>query len=345
MPITSHKSLLEHLQTALHIEQTTVAPYLCALYSIPEGTNLEAQAVIRSVVMEEMLHMTLAANVLLAVGGKPRLDDPDLIPKYPAALPHSATSFLPHSDKPFKVQLLPLCPEALEAFLLIERPAAPGAPPEGNKYHTLGQFYAAIEDGLKSLVQQHGERAIFKGKRQLQVPAGTWYYGGGGDVIEVHNLETALHALEEITEQGEGYEGGITDGDGAFNDVDELAHYYRFNELLQGRRYQATDTETSGPTGDELPVDWSVIAPMAPNPRSWDYRSHRTIHQAMVAFNRSYTRLLRQLQAAFTGQPSALQDAVPIMYEMRYQAQALMRIPSPIAPGRTVGPAFEYDAG
>ncbi|MFN8668868.1 MAG: ferritin-like protein [Gemmatimonadaceae bacterium] len=336
MAITDYNSLVDHLKTAIAIEHATIAPYLCALYSIPEGTNHEAQAIVRSVVMEEMLHMTLAANVLTAVGGTPVIASADAVPRYPA--------YLPHSNKRFQVQLLPLGREALETFLLIEAPAPATAPPEGDDYNTLGQFYAAVEDGLKTCTKKYGERKLFSGKRAMQVPPERWYYGGGGDSLEVHNLETALRALEEITEQGEGYEGGITDGDGAFNDVDELAHYYRFNELLRGRRYVATDTQASGPTGDELPVDWSAIAPMAPNPRSSKYRGHRTIHQAMVTFNRTYTRLLKQLQSAFTGQPAALQDAVPIMYEMRYQAQALMRIPSPLFEGKTVGPAFEYDA-
>ena len=63
----------------------------------------------------------------------------------------------------------------------------------------------------------------------------------------------------------------------------------------------------------------------------------------MIKGNRIYTRLLRQLQAAFTGTPDALRDAVPIMYEFRYQAEALMRIPSPLSPGTTVGPSFEFD--
>ncbi|MCC6929006.1 MAG: ferritin-like protein [Gemmatimonadaceae bacterium] len=336
MPITDYDSLVDHLKTAIAIEHATIAPYLCALYSIPEGTNHEAQAIVRSVVMEEMLHMTLAANVLVAVGGKPVIASAAAVPRYPA--------YLPHSNKRFQVQLLPLGREALQTFLLIESPAPASAPPEGDHYNTLGQFYAAVEDGLRFCAKKYGERKLFSGKRAMQVPPERWYYGGGGDCIEVHNLETALRALDEITEQGEGYDGGITDGDGAFNDVDELAHFHRFNELLQGRRYVATDSDASGPTGDELPVDWSVIAPMAPNPRTSQYRRHRTIHQAMVTFNRTYTRLLQQLQLAFTGRPAALQEAVPIMYEMRYQAQALMRIPSPIVEGKTVGPAFEYDA-
>jgi hypothetical protein len=39
------------------------------------------------VVIEEMLHMTIAANVLNAVGGHPAIDRPDFVPNYPEDLP------------------------------------------------------------------------------------------------------------------------------------------------------------------------------------------------------------------------------------------------------------------
>jgi hypothetical protein len=69
--IDSTHALRAHLQWALELEHSTIPPYLCALYSIPEGSNPEAAEVVRSVFMEEMLHMTLVANVLNAVGGSP----------------------------------------------------------------------------------------------------------------------------------------------------------------------------------------------------------------------------------------------------------------------------------
>jgi hypothetical protein len=42
---------------------------------------------IKGVVIEEMLHMTIAANVLNAVGGHPAIDRPDFVPNYPEDLP------------------------------------------------------------------------------------------------------------------------------------------------------------------------------------------------------------------------------------------------------------------
>jgi hypothetical protein len=180
---------------------------------------------------------------------------------------------------------------------------------------------------------------VFTGKEAEQVPPGRWYYGGGGEVVPVIDLESALRALKEVTDEGEGLDHSLWDGD----KTPELAHYFRFAELLSQRRYRDDDTEQSGPSGPELPVDFGVVEPMRPNPKSGDYRAHPDIYRQMVKGNRIYTRLLRQLQAAFTGTPDALRDAVPIMYEFRYQAEALMRIPSPLSPGTTVGPSFEFD--
>src|SRR5215471_9110418 len=94
MAIDTPESLREHLQWAIALEHATIPPYLCALYSIRDGHNEEAAEVIRSVFMEEMLHLTLAANILNAVGGEPRIDTPAMLPSYPMYLPHSNRAFL-----------------------------------------------------------------------------------------------------------------------------------------------------------------------------------------------------------------------------------------------------------
>ncbi len=73
MSIGSLHSLRAHLQTAIEIEWSTIPPYLCALWSLGDEHNRPAATCIRDVVMEEMLHLTLAANVLNALGGEPCL--------------------------------------------------------------------------------------------------------------------------------------------------------------------------------------------------------------------------------------------------------------------------------
>jgi len=196
MPITDLHSLQDHLQEALELEHATIPPYLCALYSIPEGTNHEAAAVLRSVVMEEMLHLALVANVMNAVGRKPVLAKADFITPYPGPLRHS--------DDSFSVELLPFSERALDIFLKIERPAKAGAPPQPDRFHTIGQFYEAIEEALTRLTNEMGPAKVFTGIEADQVPPGRWYYGGGGEVVPVSCLASALRALKEVTDEGEG---------------------------------------------------------------------------------------------------------------------------------------------
>ena len=71
------------LQTAIEVEHSTIPAYLCALYSIKDGTNQAAAQIIKSVVLEEMLHMILAANVLNAIGGHPSINHQEFVPNYP----------------------------------------------------------------------------------------------------------------------------------------------------------------------------------------------------------------------------------------------------------------------
>jgi len=248
--------LRTHLQWAIELEHSTLPPYLCALYSLDATLNPEAVEVVQSVFVEEMLHLTLAANLLNAVGGEPVLDAPHLLPGYPRPLPHG--------DETFRMELLPFGARALEMFLEIERPSARGAAPEGDRYETIGQFYEAIEAGLRQLCSDLGESAVFTGDPQRQV-GGAYSYGGSGRIVVVDDLASALDALNEIVEQGEGAAHvDVWDGDHQMfhAERDEVAHYYRFQELKVGRRYRRGDTPQSGPTGEPISVDMAAVRPM-----------------------------------------------------------------------------------
>ena len=91
-----HPDLVElkrMLAAAIQLEHATIPPYLTALYSIHAETNIEATQVIRAVLVEEMLHMTLSANLLNAIGGHPNLLDDQFMPNYPALLPDGEKDF------------------------------------------------------------------------------------------------------------------------------------------------------------------------------------------------------------------------------------------------------------
>jgi hypothetical protein len=334
--ITTLESLREHLQWAIELEHFTIPPYLCPLYSLDPDRNAEAAEIITSVLVEEMLHLTLAANILNAVGGRPRIDTPRMLLPYPRPLPHS--------DGSFEVPLARFCPETLEIFLEIERPALPGAPSEGDQYESIGQFYDAIRRGLVELCEHLGEANVFRGDPDRQVTDAD-VYTGSGSIVTVTGLDSALAALEEIVDQGEGAQLDVWDGDVdvLHPEREQVAHYFRFQELKLGRRYQRGDTLQTGPTGETIAVDWDAVLPMRANPRSSDHAPGSAIRTAQEEFNRAYCSLLHQLHHAFNGRPDVLMPAVGSMYGLKDLARALMQMPTEDGL-TTAGPTFEYVA-
>jgi hypothetical protein len=321
--------LRRHFQTAVELEHSTLPPYLCALYSMDEQRNRFAYAAVQGVAMEEMLHMVQAANILVAIGGTPALNTPHFIPEYP--------TYLPHSDKAFLVPLQKFSPETLEIFLKIEKPAADCAPPEPNHYHTIGQFYAALRDNIVAWGDE-----IFTGDPRWQIGP-DHYYGGGGQIIPVYNASDAVEAINQIVGQGEGIDGTIEDSDHVlFGEEIEYAHYFRFNEIVEARRYRPGDSAHLPPTGAPVEVDWQSALNFRPNPKLADYPVGSPLWQATLDFNKIYMKLLNAIQVACTGRPNYVLDAVPLMYELKYKAIALMNMPLGNAEQQTAGPSFEY---
>ncbi len=359
--------LRDHLQYAIGLELTTIPAYLCALYTIPPGANTAACEVIQSVVLEEMLHMALAANILNAIGGAPATGPvaggPSPVPVYPARV-----AFI---DALPVIRLQAFSQAAIDEFIAIERPAGEeGAgeevvPAGRDRYGSIGAFYGAIEAGLRAL----GTPEVFK--RGGQARAGCQltaenYYGGAGTLIEVTDLDSALAAVAEIVREGEGVSrrvlrqtahehllsGARTPGRlGAPYDVDDMdrlpfgwkmySHYARFKEIRAGRYYRPDQLVGEEPAGGILPVDWRAVSPMTPDPAAQAYRG-TWAYQPMMAFNAAYTALVDTVYRGVNGEPALLCQAVPGMYELKYQANSLLNMPSPLDENKTLGPAFEY---
>ncbi|MFD0854103.1 ferritin-like domain-containing protein, partial [Actinomadura adrarensis] len=251
---------------------------------------------------------------------------------------------LPHSSGALELSLRPFGPEGLDVFLRLERPAPPGAPAESDDYHTIGQFYAAIEEGLRRLCDELGERRVFTGDPSRQVHT-DHFRNTNGLLLPVVDLASALTAQQEIVDQGEGHgRSEVWDGDREAHHPDraEVAHFYRFQELKAGRRYQRGDTPNSGPTGEAIRLDWDGVRPMRPNPRITDHPPGSAIRAAQEEFNHTYCALLHLLELAFNGNPKMLAVATGTMYGLKAQAEALMRMPD--GEGTTAGPTFEYVA-
>jgi hypothetical protein len=354
------------LRRALLIEHSTVPPYLTALYSIKDGTNAESVQIIRSVLVEEMLHMILAANVLNAVGGEPTVNDPRFIPSYPLDL----TDLLqPNTDDEdskvlrylaeraeaeeaeadgdggngVRVAILKFSKKAIDTFVAIETPEPIPPPPPGSPVTTIGQFYAIIIHGVEWLEEEarrRGETIFTDDPARLARQIGPeHYYGSGGGAFYVTDLARARAALGEIICQGEGFKQICYDEATDLGEYEELGHYFRFMEIKKGRYYAPGDHPGDDPTGAPLKVDWGAVYDMKPNPKLKDFRGDPGLEALGRSFNDAYLLLLDQIQRAFTGAPEALQDAVVTMFDLKYAAGGLLRVP--LGEGaQTAGPVF-----
>ena len=91
--IENVEQLKEYLQVAIQLEHAVIPPYLTAAYSAKIESNRDAIEIMLAVAKEEMLHLTLAANLLNAIGGQPDLISPDFVPHYPTHLPTGQDDF------------------------------------------------------------------------------------------------------------------------------------------------------------------------------------------------------------------------------------------------------------
>jgi len=154
--------LKQDLQTAVEIELATIPIYLYTYYSLvrnnTSGENLDAVqqfvnkagGMIMSVAVEEMLHMSLSANIYFALcGTAPQIYKKSPGP-YPTGLPYHSPEGPPgpeagsHRSSPVSIPLARFSYEQLWHFLQIEYPEAVDAWPEDRNWNTIGQFYSNI---------------------------------------------------------------------------------------------------------------------------------------------------------------------------------------------------------
>lgn len=304
------RDLHESLQSAIVLELATIPPYLTAYFSLKSGENTEIADLIRSVVIEEMLHLTIAANVLNAIGGCPAIDSRETVLDYPTGLPMGVVGGL-------TVHIGPMAMSQIDTFMAIEQPEDPIAERPGPDVVTIGDFYAAIIDKIK----EFGEPA-FATPSAPQVTA-PWF--PSSQLFAVTDVASAARALDIVVEQGEGTISSPDGGDG------ELAHYYRFAEIRNGRRLVPDPKAEEGfsYTGDPVVFTPSGVHPMITDPELAFYPPGTAAGNLTAQFNRTYRHLLVALQKTFTGRPTALNAAMGVMYELRLIAIAMTEMPDP----------------
>ena len=352
--MVAHREDLWWLLTeASQLEHMIMCQYLFAEFSLKDGTgeglsDEQAEAidrwrkVLRGIAVEEMLHLALVANVMASIGAAPTFGRPNF-PQRSGYFPAGV-----------QLALLPFGEQALKHFLYLERPEGmerqdaegfvPAAPPRqplsaqelmprGQEFLTVGHLYRGIEAGLRDLTARLGERGLFVGSPRAQATPELLRWP---QLIAVTGLDSALAAIGEIIEQGEGARGDWRD-----------AHYGRF--LRMWDEYHAL--RERDPSFDPArPVQaaygrqpFDIPTPM---PIITDPLAHRVAELTSVAYELVLLLLTRffthtdetdeQLQTLTDGAIGLMADVV------RPLGTALTQLPvGPEHEGKTAGFAFE----
>ncbi|MCC9020700.1 MULTISPECIES: ferritin-like domain-containing protein [Flavobacterium] len=340
--IETLSDLKNALQTAIELEHSTIPPYLTANFTLFETGNDQISNLIGSVVREEMLHLSIACNILNAVGGSPVINKPGFIPLYPGPLPGSVVDGLQVPLKKFSLDLVK------DVFMSIEEPEDPIDIHNRlmvSNVITIGVFYTRIKEiivELEAAAKAEG-KTIFVGNPNYQMTFEKFY--DASLLFPIVDEATAIRGIDIIIDQGEGtttdpFVSSADDGN-----VPELAHYYRFEEIYKGKTIQA-DPEGGYMFGDPLIAFNPELVPnMWPNPKMNDYPKDSQAYINSKFFNYNYTSLLNSLHETFNGEPEKISTAMGVMYSLRLYALKLLAIPDPNHPGFVTGPSFEYVVG
>jgi hypothetical protein len=232
--------LRKSLQAAVELEFATVPVYLCGMWSIRDQRGPVYDA-IRAIVIDEMFHMALACNMLTTIGGTPEINTQADLPKYPGPLPGGVRPWL-------RVALTGLTKQVVEnIYMQIEYPeSGPLAMFAGESFPTIGEFYDAILDAFRRLNQSEitGARQVTRGQKLFAINA----------------LADAERAIDRIKRQGEGTSMSPFSDDIGQNP----AHYYKFAEILRGRKLVETQDKKWKYEGKIIP--FPEVLPVAEVP-------------------------------------------------------------------------------
>jgi hypothetical protein len=271
------EQLTAHLKVAAQLEMSTIPPYLYAAYSIRTrgysqwSPGRGALRTIIGIAVEEMLHLCLVRNLLLAIGEDITFCSPDFIPTYPGAMPHRQPELIINLERLSRRV-------AKNTFMAIEEPTAPPTDDlvkiagDVDEYATIGEFYRRIIKGFQYL-DKHKKITWDRAGVNRQYRRGYWNQNGGGEPLTVNDLKTALEAINEIIDQGEGADPakGVvpTDPIDPQAGLEEFTHYVKFERI-----YNRVEGIGIGDGEQEKEVDIDsplAVAMLATNPKVADF--------------------------------------------------------------------------
>lgn len=327
--------LKEALACAIKLEHSTIPPYLCGMWSIKPRAHPIRQ-IFMGVVLEEMGHFALAANMLVALGGEPPIGDPGFVPSYPGPLPCGIT---PAKNPGLVVGLVGFSVDLVSnIFMSIEAPEFDPVPikaPEARAMalpatHSIGQFYSTIRSAFLAL----NPAPPFATDKQL-----TFSFRGNPNnlVFPIANVADAVKAIDQIREQGEGTP---TSPDAEMFGM-ELAHYYKFEQIMKNHMFVREGNKwVIGPQFP--PLTPAQVWPMAQVPAAG--YGGPGIPAEVAQFNAGYKAMLANLKLVWQqgGQQgmTTLSQAIQQMTDLEPLAVAAMKVPIGAGP-QTYGPTFQ----
>lgn len=341
--IQTRSDLLKLLCEAAELEHGIACSYLYAAFSLKRdisegGITWDEQQKIRRwaaqlyfIASQEMLHLALVWNVTTAIGGTPWY----FRPNFP-------------QDKNFYPLKVPLALEpfglrSLRRFILYERPEQvpvehdvnallqfPVDDAEDFTFGSIGELYALIESGIRNI----DEKELFIGSPTQQMTTDLVHFP---DLVAVKDRASALKALEEITEQGEGRVHHR-----------ESSHFEAFVTIFR-------DLQTSGTQGSSFsPARPAMSNPSAALERSYGAKSNPIDDplsaEVAALFDSAYSLMLRMLAWSFEFDAAGVEQqlktfcsaAIDLMPRVILPlGEGLMLMPAGAKyPGKTAGPGF-----
>ena len=221
----------------------------------------------------------------------------------------------------------------------IEQPEDPIDPPqlkfllaaEPTEPITIGEFYMRLDAELQ------------------QLPASDWIAGRNqlsdaqymqGQIFAINTYDDAHQAISDIISEGE----GSPKAGSPLDFQNELAHFYRFEEMSRNQVLTKADNPTGYAWGAPLGLQWDDVYPAIADPQDHDFSQEPQAAQAAQKdCNLAYTQMVDELNRTFNGEAGRLGNAVRAMFDLRMAA--LKALQTPLAdPTKVAGPSFQYSS-
>lgn len=325
--LTDVAALRQHLRWALRVELSAIPPYLFAMYSIVDKES-HGYKLLKSIAVEEMLHVSLAANLLTAVGGVPVFYNPAAMVTYPLQVPH-------HRD--LQLQLEPLSEHSLDSqFLKLEQPcraevrsmrASQVFPEQTGEYETIGEMYRAIEGAFERLSRDESVDLFANPRVHLQMKPHNYKnvkhtVEESGGLMPVTDLKSARSAIATIMHQGEGVDDRMYADPGG----QQLTHFYKLQLIRQ-----------------EFEKHVGSVYPCISNPKTSQFSEDLQVVSQL--FNSAYAALMLTIQELYQEEDvrGQLHIRSYALMEACLRTAGQILCQSPAHPGSTehAGPTFE----